>query len=315
MKINKYEKILVAGAKGMLGKAVVKILKKKGYKNILSPSKKELNFLHLIKLNQYFKKNKPKYIIMCAAKVGGIKDNQINKLQYLEENLKIQDNFFKIAKKYKTKKNVFIGSSCIYPKKSPQPIKETSLLSGKLEETNEGYALAKIIGIKKAEYYFNKYGLLTICPILCNIYGTNDNFDPNRSHVLSALVKKFVDAKFNNLDQVTLWGTGKPEREFMHVNDAAEALTILFERYNFPEIINVGSGTRISIKNLSKKIAKYSKYEGKLVWDKSMADGMMKKYLNISKLKKLKFKTKISIDTGIKKTIYEYKKNLNKINT
>jgi len=309
MKIDKKDKILISGGNGMLGKAINKILHKNGYKRILSPSRNELDFKKIKKLDKYFKKNNPQYIIMSAAKVGGILDNSSKKITYLEENLEIQDNFFKIIKKYKIKKSVFISSSCIYPKLSPQPINEKSFLSGKLEETNEGFALAKIIGIKKAEYYFKEYGLLTICPVICNLYGPNDNYDLDTSHVFAALIKKFLQAIKNKDDKVILWGTGKPIREFMYVEDAARAVVFLFENYNSTEIINVGTGVSLSIKSLSKKIALECNFIGRIIWDNTKSDGMIKKCLNISKLSKLKYRSNISIESGIKKTIYDFKKN------
>ena len=199
---------------------------------------------------------------MVAAKVGGIKDNSENQLEYLQENLQIQNNLFKAANEFNVKKCIFIGSSCIYPKNAKQPIKEEYLLSGKLEDTNEGYALAKIIGIKTSNYYNHQHNLLTVSPMICNMYGTNDSYDLNKSHVLSALIKKF-DAKKENREFVNLWGSGKPRREFLHVNDASRAVILLFEKFHKNEIVNVGPGEDISIKELAKIISVKTNYGGK----------------------------------------------------
>ena len=303
----KEKKILIIGSTGMLGSAIKRKLKQSKYKNILSPKKNELNLFYKNRVYKYFKKNKPELVILCAAKVGGIKDNNENKLSYLEDNVLIQDNFFNAIKHFNIKKSIFVSSSCVYPKDSTRAIKEDFFMSGKLEETNEGFALAKIMGIKKAKFFFEKYKILVLCPIICNIYGTNDNYDPERSHVMSALIKKYVDAKKKNAKEVKLWGSGKPVREFMHVDDAALALIKLLEKHNSHEIINIGSSEIISIKNLSKKIMKIVGYKGKTIWDKKMKDGMFKKYLDITKFKKFKFKPKYNLDKGIKKTVLEYK--------
>lgn len=309
-KINifKNKTILLTGSSGMLGSRLFIDLKKKGYKKILTPKRSELDLLNFEKVINYFKKNKPVYLFIVAAKVGGIKDNKLYPLQYLQVNLEIQNNLFKAAQLCGVKKCIFIGSSCVYPKNSRQPIKESSLLDGKLEDTNEGYALAKIVGIKTSNYYFEQHDLLTVSPMICNMYGTKDSFDLERSHVLSALIKKIVNAKKLNQNTVSVWGTGKPKREFIHVEDASRAVILLFERFHRNEIVNVGSGKEISIKELAKMISKMINFKGKLAWDKSMPDGMKRKILDISTLKKLNFSTKISLERGIKKTILEYKK-------
>ena len=306
--INKKSTILLTGITGMLGSRIYLDLKKKGYKKILIPKRSELNLFYYEKVQRYFKKNKPVYLFMVAAKVGGIKDNSENQLEYLQENLQIQNNLFKAANEFNVKKCIFIGSSCIYPKNAKQPIKEEYLLSGKLEDTNEGYALAKIIGIKTSNYYNHQHNLLTVSPMICNMYGTNDSYDLNKSHVLSALIKKFVDAKKENREFVNLWGSGKPRREFLHVNDASRAVILLFEKFHKNEIVNVGPGEDISIKELAKIISVKTNYGGKILWDKLMPDGMKRKSLDIKILKKLKFKTKITLKKGIDKTITEYKK-------
>lgn len=313
-KINilKNQTILLTGSSGMLGSRLLIDLKKKGYKKILTPKRSELDLLNFNEVKKYFKKNKPIYLFLVAAKVGGIKDNKLYPLQYLQVNLEIQNNLFRAAHLFGIKKCIFIGSSCVYPKNSRQPIKESSLLDGKLEDTNEGYALAKIVGIKTSNYYFKQHNLLTVSPMICNMYGTKDSFDLEKSHVLSALIKKFVNAKKLNQNTVSIWGTGNPKREFIHVEDASRAVILLFETFHRNEIVNVGSGKEISINELAKMISKMINFKGKLEWDKSMPDGMKRKILDIRTLKKLNFSTKITLEKGIKKTILEYKK-LNKI--
>lgn len=215
-------------------------------------------------------------------------------------------NLFKCINKYKVKKSIFLGSSCIYPKNAKQPIKENSLLSGYLEETNEGYALAKITGVRLAKYYNEKFSTKIICPMICNIYGTNDNFDFRNSHVLSALIRRFVEAKKSNQKKVVLWGSGNPKREFMHVSDAAKSLIFLMKNYNKVDPINVGTGKDLSINQLARKISKIVGYKGKVLWDKTKPDGVKRKLLDISKFKKLGFKNKVSLDDGIKLTINEF---------
>ena len=298
--------VLIAGANGMVGKALVKELKKNKSIKLLTPGRNEVDYLKIDEVENYFKKYKPKYVYIVAAKVGGILANLKNKIEFFEQNQLIQMNLFKCIQKFKVKKSVFLGSSCIYPKSAKQPIKEESLLSGKLEETNEGYALAKISGVRLAKYYSEKYSTKIICPMICNIYGTNDNFNFSDSHVLSALIRRFAEAKKNNSKTVTLWGTGSPKREFIHVKDAAKSLIFLMKNYNDVNPINVGTGKDLTIKKLANKIKKIIKYEGKILWDKTKPDGVPRKLLNISKISKLGFKPKISLSDGIKQTVLEF---------
>jgi GDP-L-fucose synthase len=276
---------------------------------VLAPTKKELNLNNLINLVKYFKKNKPHFVINCAAKVGGILANMNNQVKFVNENIIIQNNIFQLCKNFKVKKLVFIGSTCIYPKNSKLPIKESSLLEGQLESSNEGYALTKILGLKLAKFYYKEYGLKTVCPMLCNIYGTNDYFDYKKSHVLSALIKKIVDAKKNKKERLKMIGTGKAIREFMHVEDAARGIKFFLEKVDTYEHINLGSGEFISIKDLVKIIKKIENYKGKIIWEKSTKmDGMPAKYSDNSRIKKFGFKHTIPLKVGIKKTIEEYKK-------
>ena len=298
--------VLIAGANGMVGKALVKELELNKSTNLLTPGRREVDYLKLDEVERYFKSYKPKYVYILAAKVGGILANSENKIEFFEQNQLIQMNLFKCIHKYKVKKSVFLGSSCIYPKSAKQPIKEDSLLSGKLEETNEGYALAKISGVRLAKYYNEKYSTKIICPMMCNIYGTNDNFNFSDSHVLSALIRRFHEAKKNNSRSVTLWGTGKPKREFIHVKDAAKSLIFLMKKYNDVNPINVGTGKDLTISQLANKIKKIVKYEGVILWDKSKPDGVPRKLLDISKISKLGFKPNISLLEGIKQTVFEF---------
>tara|TARA_B100001287_G_C22632786_1_gene506041 strand:+ start:186 stop:1118 length:933 start_codon:yes stop_codon:yes gene_type:complete len=305
--MKKKFKLLITGANGMIGTACYKFMKKK-YR-VLTPGKSELNLKNMPKLINYFKINKPDYVINAAAKVGGIISNMDDQVNFVNENIPIQTNIFEACRIFKVKKFVFIGSTCIYPRKPKLPIRENSLLEGQLEPSNEGYALTKILGLKLAKFYFKEYGLKTVCPMPCNVYGTNDYFDLNKSHVLSALIRKIVDAKYNNNLKLKMLGTGKAVREFMHVDDAARGILFFLENIDTYEHINLGTGEYTSIKKLAKKICKFANYNGKLVWEKkSKFDGMPAKYTDISKLRKLGFKTKISLDEGIKRTIKEYEK-------
>jgi len=305
-------KVLIAGANGMVGKALIQELEKDKKIKLLKPSRQEVNYLNYDEVENYFRKNKPHYVYIVAAKVGGILANEKNKIEFFEDNQLIQINLFKCIHKFKTKKSIFLGSSCIYPKSSKQPIKETSLLSGYLEQTNEAYALAKITGVRLAKYYNERYSTKIICPMMCNIYGTNDNFDFDNSHVLSALVRRFVEAKNKNKNIVTLWGTGKPKREFIHVSDAAKSLIFLMKKYNSVNPINVGTGYDLSVKELAIKIAKEVGYKGIIKWDKTKPDGVKRKLLDISKISRLGFKSKIKLETGIDMTVNEFRNISNK---
>jgi GDP-L-fucose synthase len=296
-------KILLTGASGMVGSAVQKLLSDK---NLLTPQKNELDLCDRQQVDAYFDQHRPEYVFMIGAKVGGIIANKADPVGFLSENARMQLNLFEACHKYRTKKNLFLGSSCIYPRECPQPMKEEHLLSGALEPTNEGYAIAKIMGLKLAQYYYEQYGMLTVCPMPCNIYGTNDHFDFERSHVLSALVRRFVDATDENQPSVTLWGTGSAKREFIHVDDVARALLFLMEHCNNPDSINLGTGTDISIKDLANLIAQEVGYQGEIAWDRTKPDGMPRKCLDISRLTEMGFEPNINLREGIKRTISEY---------
>ena len=264
--MDKSKSIFIAGHRGMVGSCLLKRFLKKGFKNIITRSRSDLNLTNQNEVENFYKKYKPQITIIAAAKVGGIAANSNDQLSFLYENLMIQNNIMLSAAKNCAEKIVFLGSSCIYPRECEQPIKEEYLLSGPLEPTNEGYALAKIAGLKLSKFISNQYGISCICPMPCNLYGTNDNFDLETSHVLSAMVRKFQDAIDDNIDEVTMWGSGNPKREFLHVEDAVSAIELLTDKWSVSEHINVGSGTDIKISELAKKIAQISGYQGKIIF-------------------------------------------------
>lgn len=300
-------KILITGSTGMVGSALLRKMEQGYSDNILLPRRSELDLNDQTQVNDYFDKHRPDYVFMIAAQVGGIAANKADPVGFMSNNARMELNLFEACYKYETKKNLFLGSSCIYPRECPQPMKEEYLLTGPPEPTNEGYALAKIMGLKLARYYHQQYGMLTVCPMPCNIYGTNDYFDLEKSHVLSALVRRFVDAKDDNLPSVTLWGTGIAKREFIHVDDVADALVFLMENYEDSDIINLGTGVDISIYDLAYLIAKKVAYRGEILWDATKPDGMPRKCLDISRLTSLGFQPKVDLEQGIERTIDEYR--------
>jgi GDP-L-fucose synthase len=305
--LKKDSKIFIAGHKGMVGSAIERLLIKEGFTNLITRSRQELNLLDSNSVKQFFDEIKPEYVILSAAKVGGIKANMAQPVEFLNENLNIQNNIINESFRTNVKKFIFLGSSCIYPRDCPQPMKEDYLLTGKLEPTNEGYALAKIVGLKLLEYYYKQYGFNSISLMPCNLYGTNDSFNPEHSHVLSALVRKFVDAVDNNTSLIEIWGTGVARREFMHVDDLASGVLYLMNNYDSPEFINIGWGIDISIKELALLIAQQAGYKGEIKWDTTKPDGMPVKCMDISKIQKLGFQPLINLEAGIAKTIEEYK--------
>jgi GDP-L-fucose synthase len=306
--MEKKSVILVTGSTGMVGLSLLAKLQKFAFERVLSPSRRELDLCIREQVDSYINRHRPEYVFMLGAKVGGIAANQSDPVGFLVENAKIQINLFEACCKYRTKKNLFLGSSCIYPRDCPQPMKEEHLLTGPLEPTNEGYALSKIMGLKLAEYYYRQHGMKTICPMPCNIYGTNDHFEFHRSHVLSALVRRFVDAQDGATEHVTLWGTGIAQREFIHVHDVADALLFLMDHREEPEIINVGTGGGLSIRDLATLIAGMVGYRGEIRWDPTKPDGMPRKCLDVSKLSNMGFRTKIGLEDGVERTILEYRR-------
>ncbi|HBE01001.1 MAG: GDP-fucose synthetase [Spirochaetes bacterium GWF1_41_5] len=306
--MKKHEKIFIAGHKGMAGSAILRLLEKEGYDNLILADKQTLDLRHFDSVNAFYENHKPDYIIMAAAKVGGIKINSEQPAVFLYDNLAIQNNLIHCAYLHKVKKVCFLGSSCIYPRECKQPMKEEYLLTGPLEPTNEGYAIAKIAGLKLAEYYYRQYGLCCISLMPCNLYGPNDSFDLDKSHVLSALVRRFSDAHDEKKQEITLWGTGAARREFMHVDDMARAVLFFLLNYNAPSFINVGTGTDVSIKELAELIAVKTGYQGKILWDTSKPDGMMRKRLDVSRMIQSGFSTHISLNEGINQMLDIYKK-------
>jgi len=307
------KKYFVAGHNGMVGSAVVRLLKENGYQKILLKSKEELNLLDYVAVQKFFKSKKPDVVIMAAARVGGIKANIDYPAQFLYENLLIQNNLIHLSYLNGVEKFCFLGSSCIYPRECIQPMKEQYLLQGPLEPTNEGYAIAKIAGIKLLEFYKKQYNFNSISLMPCNIYGKNDSFDVNNSHVLSAIVKKMVDAKEAGLLNIKLWGTGEAQREFINVDDVARAILFYLEKPINNSFINIGWGQDISIQDLAKKIAKHVGYKGNLLWDASKPNGMMRKCMDVSLMRKTGYYPVITLDEGINLLIEEYKKIKNKI--
>lgn len=299
--MNFDSKIFVAGHNGMVGSAIIRELLSQGYKNLLTVEKNKLDLIRQNEVDEFMKKENPDYVFLAAAKVGGIWPNRLYPVQFLYDNIMIESNVINSAAKYKVKKLLFLGSSCIYPRLAKQPIKESELLSGYLEETNEAYAIAKIAGIKLCQSFNKQYNTNFISLMPTNLYGKFDNFNLDNAHVLPAMLRKFDDAK-NNKSKVVLWGSGLPKREFLYVDDLANACVFLMNNYNDNEIINVGTGVDISIKDLASILAKITKFEGEIVWDLSKPDGTPRKLLDISKLKEMGWQYKYSLEEGIKIT-------------
>ena len=298
-------KIYIAGHRGMVGSALERKLRKEGYNNIGTRTSAELDLRNQQAVNDFFEKEKPEYMILAAAKVGGIHANNTYRAEFIYDNLMIEANIIHASYLNKVTKLLFLGSSCIYPKLAPQPLKEEYLLSGYLESTNQPYAIAKIAGIEMCDSYRAQYGCNFISAMPTNLYGTNDNYHPENSHVLPALIRRIVLAKKNNEPNVTIWGTGAPKREFLHVDDLADACFFLLQNYNEMGLVNIGCGTDVSIKELSELIAGEVGYEGQLVFDSTKPDGTPRKLLDITKINKLGWKAKVNLSEGVKKTILE----------
>ncbi|KAG7666919.1 putative GDP-L-fucose synthase 2 [Nannochloris sp. 'desiccata'] len=305
--LDRRGKVFVAGHRGLVGAAIHRNLLANGFSNIITRSRQELNLCNTQAVDSFFEEERIDYVFVAAAKVGGIKANNDYPTEFLLENLQIQNNIIPLAHKHGVKKLIFLGSSCIYPKEvEPQPIKETDLLTGPLEPTNEPYAIAKIAGIKLCQTLHKQYGFNAICAMPTNLYGPGDNFHPTGSHVLPALIRRTVEAKEENLPQVLNWGSGSPRREFLHVDDLAAACLHLMDTYSGNDIVNVGCGTDISIKELAEMVAEVIGYQGNIVWDKSQPDGTFRKLLDVSKLEKLGWKAGIELKQGIKETVDWY---------
>ena len=307
--MEKTSKIYVAGHNGMVGSAIIRELKKQGYNNIITKSRKDLDLINQDAVNAFFEKENPEYIFLAAARVGGIGANSIYPADFLYENMMIEMNVIHAAFKNKCKKLLFLGSSCIYPRMAEQPIKESSLLSSSLEPTNEAYALAKISGLKYCEYLNKQYGTDYISVMPTNLYGPNDNYHPTNSHVLPAFIRKFHEAKEKGLTEVTCWGDGSPLREFLYVDDLANLCVFLMNNYSGNETINAGTGKELSIKELANLIANIVGYNGEIKWDASKPNGTPRKLLDISKSKQLGWKYTTEIEDGIKLSYKDFLNN------
>jgi len=298
----RFRSVYVAGHKGLVGSALLRHLQKNGYRNILVRTRQELDLRQSDAVRNFFSQAKPEAVVVAAAKVGGIKANSDYPVEFLLENLQIQNNLIAASFEFGVKKLLFLGSSCVYPKLAPQPIHEESLLAGPLEPTNEPYAIAKIAGIKLCQAYAQQYGMDFICAMPTNIYGPGDNFDLEKSHVLAALIRKVHEAKLRSQREVTIWGTGTPRREFLHADDLADALGFLLENYDSSEIINVGCGEDLTIRELVEIVAQVIGFEIDLVFDTTKPDGTPKKLLDTTRLQALGWKPQISLNDGIRQT-------------
>ncbi len=319
--MEKTSKIYIAGHRGLVGSAIVKNLESRGYKNLLLKTHSELDLIDQNSVAEFFKKEKPEYVVLAAAKVGGIVANNTYRADFIYENLAIQNNTIHQSYLHGVKKLLFLGSTCIYPKNAPQPMKEDCLLTRELEYTNEPYAIAKIAGIKMCESYNLQYGTNFISVMPTNLYGPNDNFDLQTSHVLPALLRKMHEAKINGAKEVEIWGSGEPRREFLYSEDMADACVFLLENRDFKDTfspdqkeirnthINIGTGEDISIKGLAELIKKIVGFEGKLVYDKTKPDGTMRKLTDVSKLHSLGWKHRVSLEEGIRKVYQIYLQN------
>ena len=304
--MDKNDKIYIAGHRGMVGSAIHRRLEKEGFENFVFRTSDELDLRDQQAVAEFFIKEKPDYVFLAAAKVGGILANNTYRAEFLYDNLMIQLNVIENSYRNAVKKLLFLGSSCIYPKLAPQPLKEDYLLTGLLEPTNEPYAIAKIAGVKLCDAYRNQYGSNFISVMPTNLYGPNDNYDLNNSHVLPALLRKFHEAKKKNDIEVVVWGSGSPRREFLHANDMADACVYLMKNYNEPGLVNIGVGNDVSIKELAEMIKTITGYEGKIVFDTSKPDGTPRKLLDVSKLAQLGWKASIDLKTGVE-TVYKEK--------
>ena len=303
--MEKDDSIFIAGHRGLVGSAIVRKLTAEGFNRLLTRTRAELDLTNHQGVDQFFAREKPAIVVVAAAKVGGIKANNDQPVEFLLENLQVQNNLIHAAHESGVRKLLFLGSSCIYPKLAPQPIPESALLGGPLEPTNEAYAIAKIAGIKLCQAYDREYGANFISAMPTNLYGPNDNFDLETSHVLAALLRKAHEAKTSGAREIVVWGSGKPRREFLHVDDLAAACLFLLENYDSPEIINIGTGTDLTIRELAELVCDVVGFDGALTWDASKPDGTPRKLLDISKIRSLGWESTISLREGLVRT-YEW---------
>jgi len=313
--MKKTDKIYIAGHRGLVGSAILRNLENSGYNNFVLRTSKELNLTSQLEVNQFFAIEKPDYVFLAAAKVGGILANDTYPADFIRDNLLIQTNVIDAAYRNNTKKLLFLGSSCIYPKFAPQPMKEEHLLTGELEPTNEWYAIAKIAGIKMCQAYKKQYGFNAISLMPTNLYGPGDNFNLENSHVMPALIRKFHDAKINNLPAVEVWGTGSPKREFLHVDDMADASVFLMNNYDDIDFVNVGVGNDVSIRELAETVKEAVGFKGELDFDTTKPDGTPRKLLDVSRLNGLGWKANTKLKEGVISTYEWYLKNTNKFRT
>jgi GDP-L-fucose synthase len=300
--MQKDASIYIAGHRGLVGSNLRQLFEQRGYSKILAPARSELDLLDQQAVVKFFEQERPEYAIICAAKVGGILFNNQYQADFLYENVLLAANVVHAAHLSGVKKLLFLGSSCIYPRQATQPIREESLLTGPLEPTNEGYALAKIVGLKLCEKYRQQYGRNFISAMPTNLYGPGDNFHPDHSHVIPGMMRRFHEAKINNTKQVTIWGSGSPMREFLFITDLAEALFLLMERYEDAGTINVGTGQDVSISELAVLMKEVTGFQGEIVYDRSKPDGMMRKVLDVSRINSLGWKPRVSLKEGLNKT-------------
>lgn len=308
--INKTDKIYVAGHRGLVGSAIVRSLQSKGYTNIIGRTHKELDLTNQRDVCKFFEEEKPEVVVLAAAKVGGINANNTLPAEFAYENMQIQCNVIKAAHDYKVKKLLFLGSTCIYPKMAPQPIPEDALLTGPLEETNEAYAIAKIAGLEMCKFFKRQYGDDFISCMPTNLYGPHDNYDLNNSHVMPAMIRKFHEAKANCTPAVELWGTGTPLREFLYVDDMADACVFLLENYDGEQHVNIGTGVEVSIKELAETVQKTVGYEGEIIWNTNMPDGTPRKLTDVTKLHGLGWRHKVELKEGVELAYEWFKDNV-----
>jgi GDP-L-fucose synthase len=312
LSMQKSDKVFIAGHGGMVGSAITRALEARGFSNLIKRSRAQLDLAVARAVSDFFREEKPEIVIFAAAKVGGIKANNDFPVEFLIDNLRIQTNIISAAYENGARKLLFLGSSCIYPKHAPQPIPESALLTGPLEPTNDAYAIAKIAGVKLCQAYAREYGANFISAMPTNLYGPNDNFDLETSHVLAALLRKAHEAKTKRARELVVWGTGAPRREFLHVDDCASACLFLLEKYDSPEIVNVGCGEDISIRELAELICDVVGFDGELTWDKTKPDGTPRKLLDVSKLRGLGWTPTIPLREGIARTYDWFLKNIAK---
>ncbi|MCI5958056.1 MAG: GDP-L-fucose synthase [Lachnospiraceae bacterium] len=308
--MNKTDKIYVAGHRGLVGSAIVRNLKAKGYTNIIGRTHQELELTDQVAVREFFEKERPDVVVLAAAKVGGINANNTAPADFAWDNMQVQCNVIKCCHDYKVKKLLFLGSTCIYPKMAAQPIVEDALLTGPLEQTNEAYAIAKISGMQMCKYFKRQYGDNFISCMPTNLYGPHDNYDLKGSHVLPAMIRKFHEAKMQNAKSVELWGTGSPLREFLYVDDMADACVFLLENYDGEQHVNIGTGKELTIRELAELVKKTVGFEGEIVWNSSMPDGTPRKLTDVTKLHELGWTHKVELEEGVKLAYEWFKENV-----